>query len=112
MNLRNGKTRLRPVILTAITTILGLVPLTIGLNIDFIGILQFDFHNVIEWGAESSQWWANMGVAVIFGLMFATALTLVIVPTMYHILTGISEWISEKFSGIKNTKVVEAEISQ
>ncbi|MBE9510410.1 MAG: efflux RND transporter permease subunit [Bacteroidetes bacterium] len=92
-----GKTRFRPVLLTAITTILGLLPLTVGLNIDFIGMLKFDFHNIIEIGAESSQWWANMGVAVIFGLMFATALTLIIVPVMYHLLTGIDEWASHVF---------------
>jgi multidrug efflux pump len=56
-------------------------------------MLKLDFHNVIEWGAESSQWWANMGVAVIFGLLFATALTLIIVPVMYHLLTGLADWV-------------------
>jgi len=89
--IRGGKVRMRPVILTAITTILGLIPLTAGINIDFIGALSFDFRNFIEFGAESSEWWSNMGVAVIFGLLFATALTLVVVPVMYSLLTGISE---------------------
>ncbi len=89
--IRGGKVRMRPVILTAVTTILGLIPLTAGINIDFIGALSLDFRKVIEFGAESSEWWSNMGVAVIFGLLFATALTLVVVPVMYSLLTGISE---------------------
>ncbi len=96
--IRAGKTRMRPVLLTAITTILGLVPLTIGLNIDFIGIMKLDFHNVIEIGADSSQWWGNMGVAVIFGLFFATALTLIVVPVMYEILTDWSDRFSKRFA--------------
>jgi len=74
-----GAIRLRPVLLTAVTTILGLIPLTLGINIGF-------FEGTIEFGAESSQWWGPMGVAVIAGLTVATVLTLVIVPVTYHTL--------------------------
>jgi multidrug efflux pump subunit AcrB len=76
---RAGALRFRPVLLTAVTTVLGLLPLTIGLNIDF-------FNLTVEYGAESSQWWGAMGVAVIAGLTVATVLTLVIVPVTYHTL--------------------------
>ncbi len=71
-----GATRLRPVLLTAITTILGLIPMATGLS--------FDFHEM-SWStrSESSQWWASMAIAVIFGLAFATLLTLVVLPTLY-----------------------------
>jgi multidrug efflux pump len=85
--INGGKVRLRPVILTAVTTILGLIPLTAGINIDFIGLFRGDFTKFIQFGAESSQWWSNMGVAVIFGLLFSTALTLVVVPVLYYILS-------------------------
>ena len=78
-----GVIRLRPVFLTAVTTVLGLIPLTIGLNIDF-------FNRIIQTGVESSQWWGPMGVAVIFGLTVATVLTLVIVPVTYHSLDDMS----------------------
>jgi len=78
-----GATRLRPVLLTAATTILGLIPMAVGVS--------YDFHKM-AWvtRSESSQWWASMAIAVIFGLTFATLLTLVVVPALYVICTRIA----------------------
>ncbi|MFZ0390828.1 MAG: efflux RND transporter permease subunit, partial [Calditrichia bacterium] len=95
--IHGGKARLRPVILTAVTTILGLIPLTAGINIDFIGLFKGDFSKFIQFGAESSQWWSNMGVAVIFGLLFSTALTLVVVPVLYYMFSDSVSVLMEKF---------------
>ncbi|MFH1278116.1 MAG: efflux RND transporter permease subunit [Candidatus Eisenbacteria bacterium] len=84
-----GTVRLRPVILTAITTILGLIPLSTGMTFD---VRDFSF----TIGGESSDWWGPMGVAVIFGLAVATFLTLVIVPVLYSVLTGGSERLAAR----------------
>lgn len=74
-----GMTRLRPVLLTAITTILGLIPMATGISFDF-----FKFKWILA--SDSADWWGPMAVAVVFGLGFATVLTLVVAPTLYSLL--------------------------
>jgi len=83
-----GATRLRPVLLTAITTILGLIPMATGIS--------YDFHS-FAWStrSESSEWWASMAIAVIYGLAFATVLTLVVVPTLYVAFVRTAERVGE-----------------
>jgi len=80
--LRAGTVRFRPVMLTAVTTILGLLPMAVGVSFDFRSFTW-------EVGAESGDWWGPMAVAVIFGLAFATILTLVVVPVLYRLLAVI-----------------------
>ncbi|KAB2966896.1 MAG: efflux RND transporter permease subunit [Thermoanaerobaculia bacterium] len=84
-----GMRRLRPVMLTATTTILGLVPTVAGWGFDFR-------HLHFQSSGESSQWWRPMGIAVMFGLAFATFLTLVLVPVLYDLLLGAREWLQRR----------------
>jgi multidrug efflux pump len=77
--------RARPVALTAITAILGVLPIAFGVNLDFIA-------REIVVGAPSTQWWINLSTAIAFGLGFATILTLVVTPAMLLLVERMAEW--------------------
>jgi len=88
--MRAGLIRFRPVMLTAITTILGLMPMAVGVSFDFRSLS-------LVIGGESAQWWGPMAVAVIFGLAVATLLTLVVVPVLYALFARIKDRMAERF---------------
>ena len=80
-----GKARITPVMLTATATILGLIPLAIGFNIDFVGLIT-SFQPHIHFGGDNVAFFGPLSWTIIFGLTFATFLTLVLIPAMYFIM--------------------------
>jgi multidrug efflux pump subunit AcrB len=91
-----GKIRIIPVLLTAVATILGLLPLAVGFNIDFVGLLQ-EFRPNIFFGGDSVVFWGPLSWTIIFGLIFSFFLTLVMVPCMYLIAERLRRPMSRFF---------------
>ncbi len=83
--IESGKSRLRPVLLTALTAVLGLIPLAIGLNFDFFTLIT-DFNPHFFMGGDNVVFWGPLAWTIIFGLTYATVLTLVMVPVMFYLV--------------------------
>jgi multidrug efflux pump len=83
--LETCRERARPVVLTAVTAILGVLPIAFGMNIEFLT-------REITVGAPATQWWINLSTAIVFGLGFATVLTLIVTPAMLMAVENMREW--------------------
>jgi multidrug efflux pump len=87
--LRAGTQRLRPVVLTSLTTVLGLMPMVLGMNIDLTG-------REVAFGAPSTQYWTELSSSIAGGLTFATLLTLLLTPCLLVLGNNVSVWIHRR----------------
>jgi multidrug efflux pump len=102
-----GATRMTPVILTAFAAILGLIPLAIGLNLDFATLFsELNPHWYV--GGDNVMFWGPLAWTMIFGLLMATLLTLLVVPTMYMLGYKTRGWFRRKFSKKPNPRQVDS----
>jgi multidrug efflux pump subunit AcrB len=93
--IESGKSRLRPVLLTALTAVLGLIPLAIGLNFDFFSLVT-EFNPHLYMGGDNVIFWGPLAWTIIFGLTYATVLTLVMVPVMFYLVKRVKYWLRDR----------------
>ena len=98
--IESGKSRLRPVLLTALTAVLGLIPLAIGLNFDFFSLIT-DLNPHIFIGGDNVIFWGPLAWTIIFGLTYATVLTLIMVPVMFYLVKRTKYWLRDRRQLVK-----------
>lgn len=103
---KGGKARLRPVLLTAITTVLGLIPLATGFNIDFFSLFETGNPHIYV-GGDNVIFWGPLAWTVIYGLIFATFLTLIVVPVLFYLVNR----LKNRFKNRKNLSKDRRKIS-